>query len=125
MGRMVQDLQIVLGTTPFVAALTEPVVGQAEPRRREQIIAVRVIRERAGFADQRVDDVTVVNRRAVPAHQSRQRIDEFVRVPDLDAVGEEPGFDLLADQAAVDRIGVAMNVNRAAGIDAAGYLQTR
>lgn len=122
---MVQDLQIVFGTQSLVATGAEPVVGQAEPRRREQIIAVRVIRERAGFANQRVNDVAVVNRRAVPAHESRHRIDEFVRVPDLDAVGEEPGFDLLADQATVNRIDVAMNMNQAAGIDAAGHLQTR
>ncbi len=122
---MVQDLQIVLGATPFVAAGAEPVVGQAEARRRKQILAVRVIRERAGFADQRVDDVAVMHRRAVPAHQSRQRIGQFVRVPDLDAVGEEPGFDLLADQPTVDRIGVAMKVNQAAGIDPARHLQTR
>jgi hypothetical protein len=122
---MVQDLQVVLGTTPFVATGTEPVVGQAETRRWEQIIAVCVIRERAGFADQRVDDVAVVNRRAIPAYESRQRIDEFVRVPDLDAVGEEPGFDCFADQPTVDRIDVAMNVNQAAGIDTAGYFQAR
>jgi hypothetical protein len=125
MGCMVQDLQVVLGAPPFVATGAEPVVGQAETRRREQIIAVSVIRERTGFAYQRVDDVPIVNRRAVPAHESRQRIDEFVRVPDLDAVGEEPRFDLLADQPTVHRIGVAMKVNQAAAINTAGHLQAR
>jgi hypothetical protein len=122
---MVQDLQIVLGADPLVAARAEPVISQAEARRREQIIAVRVIREGAGFSHQRVDDVSIMHRRAVPAHESRQRIDEFVGVPDLDAVGEEPGFDLLADQPTMHRISVAMNVNQAARIDAAGHLQTR
>ena len=122
---MMQDLQVVLGAATFVAARAEPVVGQAETRRREQIVAVSVIRERSGFAYQRVDDVPIVNRRAVPAHESRQRIDEFVRVPDLDTVGEEPRLDLLADQPAVHRIGVALKVNQAAGIDTAGHLQTR
>jgi hypothetical protein len=125
MGRMVQDLQIVLGTTPFVAIGTEPVVGLAETRRREQILAKSVIRERAGLADQRVDDVAVVNRRAIPADESRQRIDEFVCVPDLNTVGEESGFDFFADQPTVDRIGVAMNVNQTAGIDTARHFQTR
>jgi hypothetical protein len=48
--RMLQDLQIVLGAAAFVAACTESVICDAESRRREQIIAVGVIRERAGLA---------------------------------------------------------------------------
>ena len=124
-GRMVQDLQVVLGAEPFVAALAEAIVGQAKARRREQILAVRVIRERAGLAHQRIDDVPIVHGRVIPAHESRSRIDAFVRVPDLDAVSEQPGFDLLADEPTVHRIRVAMNVNQAAGIDTAEHLQTR
>jgi hypothetical protein len=122
---MVQDLQVVLGATAFIAGRAELVVGQAETRRREQIVAVRVIRERAGLADQRIDDVPIVHRVAIATHQPRQRIDLLVRVPNLDAVGEKPCFDLLAAEAAVHRIGVAVNVNQAAGVDAAGHLQTR
>jgi hypothetical protein len=121
---VVQDLQVVLGPEPFVAAFAEPVVGQAEPRRREQVVAVGVMRERARLADQRIDDVAVVDRVPVAADQPRQRVNVPVRVPDLDAVGEQPGFDLLADEPAVDRIRVAVNVDQAAGIDPAGHLQT-
>lgn len=124
-GRMVQDLQVVLGAAPFVAAGAEPVVGQAKTRRREQILAISVMRERAGFTHQRIDDVPIVNRRAVPADQARQRIDELIRVPDLDAVGEEPGFDLFTDEPTMHRIDVALKVNQAAGIDPAGHLQAR
>jgi hypothetical protein len=124
-GRAVQDLQIVLGAAPFVAALAEPVVGQAEPRRREQVLAVSVIRERAGFTHQRVDDVPIVHRRMVPAHESRSRVDLTIRVPNLDAVGEQPGLDLLADQAAMHRVRVTMDVNQTAAIDTARHLQTR
>jgi hypothetical protein len=96
-GRMVQDLQVVLGAAAFVAARAEPIVGQAEARRREQILAVRVIGERAGFTHQRIDDVAILHRMSVATHQSRQRVDVLIRVPDFDAVGEEPGLDLLAD----------------------------
>ena len=124
-GRVVQDLQIVLDAAPFVAAFAEPVVGQAEPRRREQIVAVGVVRERARLADQRVDYVPVIHRVPVATHQPRQRVDQPVRVPDLDPVGEEPGFDRFADQPAVHRIDVAMNVDQAAGVHPARYLQTR
>jgi hypothetical protein len=124
-GRVVQDLQVVLGPEPVVAALAEPVVGQPEPGRREQVLAVRIVRERARLADQGIDDVAVVDRVPVAADQPRQRIDVPVRVPDLDAVGEQPRLDPLADEPAVDRIGVAVDVNQTAGIDAARHLQTR
>ena len=67
----------------------------------------------------------VVHRVPVATHQSRQRVDAPVRVPDLDAVGEQPRFDRLADQPAVHRVGVAVNVDQAAGVDAARHLQAR
>jgi len=69
--------------------------------------------------------MAIVDHVLVATDESRQRIDEFVCVPDLDTVGEEPGFDFFADQPTVDRIGVAMNVNQAAGIDTARHFQTR
>jgi hypothetical protein len=122
---MVQDLQVVFGAGPLVAAVAELVVGQAESRRRKQIVAVGVLCERARLADQRVDDVPIVHRVAIATYQPRQRVNVLVRVPDLDAVGKEPCFDLLVDQPAVHRIDVAVNVNQAAGVDATGQLQTR
>ena len=120
-----QDLQIIFGTASLVVALAEPVVGDAKARGREQIVAVSVIRERARLADQRIDDVPIVDRVLVATHQPRQRIDVFVRVPDLDAVGEEPGLDPLADQTTVHRIHVAVDVDEAARIHAARHFQTR
>ena len=125
MGRVVQDLQIILDSEAFVAAFAEAVVGQAEPRRREQIVAVGVVRERARLADQRVDHVPVVHRVPVAAHQTRQRVDQPVRVPDLDAVGEQPRFDPFANEPTVHRIHVAVNVNQAAGVHLARHLQAR
>jgi hypothetical protein len=124
-SRVVQNLQVVLGADPLVAAVAESVERQAEPRRREQVVAMGVIRERPRLADQRVNDVPVMHRRPLPADQSRERVDVFVRVPDLDPVGEQPGLDPLADQPAVHRVGVAVNVNQTAGIDAAPHLQAR
>lgn len=61
MGRLVQDLQVVFGAAPFVAALAEPVIGEAEARGRKQILAISVLRERTGFAHERVDDVAIVH----------------------------------------------------------------
>jgi hypothetical protein len=124
-SRLVQDLQVVLDAAPFVATLAEPVVGKPEPRRREQIVAIGVVRECARLADQRIDDVPVIHRVPVATHQPRQGVDQPVRVPDLDAVRKEPGFHPLADQPAVHRIDVTVNVNQAAAVHPARHLQTR
>lgn len=67
----------------------------------------------------------VVHRVSVAPHQSRQRVDAPVRVPDLDPVGEQPRFDGFADQPAVHRIHVAMNVDQAASVHLARHLQAR
>lgn len=123
-GRVLKDRQIVPGAEPLVAVFAEPVIGQTEARRGEEILAIGIVGEGARLADQRIDDVPVMHGRAIPAHQSRQRVHVLIGVPDLDAVGEEPGLHLVADQAAVHRIGVAMDVNQAAGVDAAPHLQT-
>lgn len=120
---MLKDLQILFGTEPFVAAFAEPVISEAEACGREEILAVGVVGEGARLANQRVDHMPVMHRRAVPAHQPRQRVDVLIGVPDLNAVGEEPGLDPLADQPAVHRVGVAVKVNQAAGVDAAPHLQ--
>jgi hypothetical protein len=124
-GRMMQNFQIFPGTVPLVAAGAEAVVGHAEPRRREQIVAVGIVRERARLADQRVNDVPVIDGVSVSAHQPRPRFHAPVRKPHLDAVGIEPRFRPLADQPAVHRVRVAVNVNQAAAVDATAHLQTR
>ena len=119
---MVQDRQVLLGLPAFVVALAEAVVGQTEARGREEVVAVGVVGEGPRLAHQRIDDVPVVHRVLVPADQSRQRVGEFVRVPDFDAVGVEPGLHPLADQPAVHRVDAAMDVDQAPGIDAATHL---
>jgi hypothetical protein len=122
-GRVLQDLEILLRARPFVAAVAEPIVGEAEPRRREQVLAINVVGERARLPHELVDDVPVVDGVLVPADQPRQCVHGTVRVPDLDTVGEQAGFDPFTDQPAVDRIGVAPDVDQAAGVDAAADLQ--
>jgi hypothetical protein len=124
-GGVMQKLRVLLGAEAFVASGTESVIRQAEPRRREEILAVGVGGERPRLADQRVDDMSVVNRVPVPAHQSRQGIYLPIGEPDFDAVGEEPRFDLLANQATVNRIGVAMQVNRTSRVHPTADFQTR
>lgn len=122
---MMQDLQIVLGAAALVAAFAKPVVSDAKARRGKQIVAVGVISERAGLAQQRIDDVAIVHRVPVAADQTRQRVDVLIGVPDFDAVGEQPRLDPFAAQTTVHRVGVAVNVHQAARINPAAHLQTR
>jgi hypothetical protein len=125
MSGVLQDLQIILGAAPFVPAFAEPVVSQAEACRRKEIVAVGVVRKRARLADQRIDHVPVMHGRVIPADQTRQRVDALVGVPNFHAVGKQPCLDHLADQAAMDRIDVAMDVNQTARVHPARHLQTR
>lgn len=125
MGRMLQNLQIILGTAAFITPFAKPIVGDAKPRRREQVVAIGVVCERARLADQRIDHVPIMHPVLMAASQTWQGVHLFVRVPDLNTVGEQPRFDLLADEPAVHRIHVAMDVNQAPRIDPASHLQTR
>jgi hypothetical protein len=120
-----QDFQILPGAVAFAASGTEPVVGHAEPRRRKQFVAVGIVGKRARLADQRVNDVPVVDSVPVAADQPRPCFHTPIREPHLDAVGIEPRFHPLTDQPAVHRIRVAVNVNQAAAVDAAAHFQTR
>lgn len=118
-GRVVQDRQVFLGLPAFVVLFPEAVVSEAEACGREEVVAVGVVGEGPRLPHQRIDDMAVVHRVLVPTDQTRQRVDELVRVPDFDAVGVEPGLHPLPDQPAVHRIDAAMDVDQAPGIDAA------
>jgi hypothetical protein len=120
-----QDLQIVLGATAFIAAGAEAIVSNAEARRGKQIVAVGVIGEGARLAHQRIDDMPIMHGMLIAAHQARQRVHLLVGVPDLNAVGEQPGFNLVTNEPTVHRIGVALNVDQAARINATTHLQAR
>jgi hypothetical protein len=122
-SRVMQNLQIFLRGLLSVAAIAKLIVGNAKPRRRKQILAIGVVGERARLPHQLIDDVPVVDLVVVAADQSGHRIHLLICVPDLDAIGVQPGFHLVTNQSTVHRIDVAMNVNQAASIDAAGHLQ--
>jgi hypothetical protein len=57
----------------------------------------------------------VLDAMLAPATQPRQPLDAALRVPDLDVVSVEPRLDPFADQPAGHRVGVAGDVDGAAG----------
>jgi len=115
-GREQEDLQVFFDRAagPLVP---EDVVRHAEPAGGEHRVAVAVLRERAGFADQPVDDVAVRDAMFASAAQPRQAVDLTGAVPDVEMVDPDVNVELFADQAAGQRIDVAADVDRAAGID--------
>jgi hypothetical protein len=66
-----------------------------------------------------------VDRVLVPAHQPRQRVHLPIGEPDFDAIGEEPRLDLFPDQATVDGVRVAVQVNQTPRIHPTTDFQTR
>ena len=113
--RQVQDAQVLLDRTLGVL-LDQPVVGQAEAARWEQLLAVAIAGERPRLAHQPVDDVPVGDAVLAPPPQTRQVLDQALGVPDLDVVGEQAGLDPFPDQPAGHRVGVAADVDGAAAI---------
>jgi len=65
----------------------------------------------------------IIHRVLVAADQPRQRVGEFIRVPDFHAVGEESGFHPLADQSAMHGVGAAVNMDQASRIDPTRHLE--
>lgn len=61
--------------------------------------------------------MAVIHGVLVTSGQPRQRVDLGVGVPDIHAIGVEPRFDHFADQTAVNRINVAVDVNQTSRVD--------
>jgi len=120
--RQVQDGQI-LPIGPRRLRFLQQVVGSAETARREQLVAIAIMCQGAGLADQRVDHVPVIDPLLLSPTQPRQRLDPLLPVPHFQVLQVNPHFDPRADQPAVHRVGVAVKVNQAAGVDAAAHLQ--
>ena len=121
---MLQNPQILPCGNPRGLFVPQPVIGHPKAAIGEQILAIPVVLKGTRLAHQLIDDVPIVDRVLVSPHQPRQCVDSSSRVPEFDAVGMQPGLDYLADQAAVDRVGIAVNVDQAPRVDAHRQPQT-
>jgi len=113
--RQVQHLHVLLGRTLRLLR-HQHVVGQAEAAGRKQVATIAIVRERPRLTHQPVDHVPVVDAVLAATPQPRQRLDQALRVPHLQALGKQPRLDPLADQTAGHRVRVAFDVQRAAFI---------
>jgi len=112
-GSMLQNLQVSAAGHVGRVLVPQPVIGHPKAAVGEQILAIAVVLKRARLANQLVNDVPIVDRVLVTAHQPRQRVDVNARIPEFHAVGVQVGLDFLANQPAVDRVGVAVNMDQA------------
>lgn len=112
----VQNLQVLLGR-PLGLLFGQQVVGQPKSAAGKQVAVVAVVGERARFAHQPVDHMTVLDAMLATPPQPRQTLDQALRVPYLDVIGVDPRLDPFADQPAGHRIDIALHMNRAAAID--------
>jgi hypothetical protein len=126
LGGQVEQSQVVLdhAAGPLVF---QGVIGHPEPAGREHRIAVTVLLERPGFADQPVDHVAVIDPMLASPSEPGQSVDLPGPVPDVEGFGSDVNIDLFADQSAGQRVGVAADMNRAPRIDPrlkpSGHLQ--
>ena len=94
--------------------LQQPIIGHAKIARGKQLLAILIVLERAGFSDQGINHVPIVDRSSTAADQSRHPLDEHPLVRDLDELGRDLDIHLLTDQPTRHRIAVRPHANCAA-----------
>ena len=111
--RQVENPQVLL-VRPRRLTLAQYVVGQAEVAAGKQILAVAIVGERPGLADQPVDDVPVLHVMLATSTQPRQPLPQLLGVPHFDMLGVQPDLHPLADQPARHRVNVVLHFDDAA-----------
>ena len=92
-----EDRQIVLDHAAGPPVFQE-VVSHPEPAGGEHRVAVAVLLERPGLADQPVDDVAVIDVMLAPTSESRQGVELPGPVPDVEGFRSDVNIHLFADQ---------------------------
>jgi len=95
----VEDRQVILDHAAGPPVF-QGVVGHPEPAGREHRIAVAVLLERPGLADQPVDDVAIIDAMLASPSEPGQGVDLPGPVPDVEGLGPDVDVHLFADQSA-------------------------
>jgi hypothetical protein len=85
-----------------------------EPAGGKHFLAVSVVCEGTRLANQRIDDVAIINRRLVFPDQSRHDLDDMFLMGHRDLFGGHTHVDQLTNQPTGDRIRIGSHLNRAA-----------
>jgi hypothetical protein len=92
----------------------EDVVSDAKLTGGKHFFAITVIGKRSRFANQRVNHMTIVDRRGLLAEQAIHRLNQVALISHVDLLGFDSNVYFLVDQTTGHRIGVGANADRAA-----------
>jgi hypothetical protein len=115
--RQVQDPQI-LAVSLRRLVREQRIIGHAEVTRGEQLLPIAIVSERSRLPHQPVNDVPVVDAMLVASAQTRQALDQLLRVPHFEVFHEEADLDLFANQPTRHGVAVAIDVDQTAAINA-------
>ena len=116
-GRQLQDLEVFAGRHARAMLPQQLIVGHAKVARGKHVRVVLIVLQGPGLANQRVDDVPVVDGVLAVSRQAGHGLNLGPRPPDFDLIGVDYRVDGHPDQAAGDRVRVAANLDRAAAMD--------
>ena len=83
----------------------------------KHVLPILIVLKGPRFANQRIDHVAVVDGMLARTDDTGHALDKHVAVPYFDEVGIDHHVDLVSDQAAGNRIGVPLDLDRAAAVD--------
>ena len=96
---------------------SQRVPRHAKTAGRKHLLAISVVGEGSRFSHERIDDVTIIDRRQILADQSRHGLNEVSVMSHRDLFGPDAKVDELADQSTGNRVRVGSYVDRAAARD--------
>lgn len=96
---------------------SERVPGHAKTAGGKHFFTISIVRKGSRLADQRIDDVSIIDGRQVLADQPRHGLNEVSLMRHYDLFGTDPQVDELADQSAGNRIGIGSHIDRTAARD--------
>ena len=116
-SREFEDFQVFPHRNLLAVSIAQRVVGDPKMAGREHVFAVLVVLERTRLTNQRVDHVAVVDRESADPDQPRHPLNREPVMRHVDPFGRDPDVDLLTDQTTGNRVGIAADLDRAAGAD--------
>jgi len=116
-GGQLQNLQVLASCHTGSVIAEQLIVGDAKMAGGEHVRVILVVGQRPWLPHQRVDHVPVIDGVFAVARQTRHLLDFTARAPDFDHLGVDHHVDLQADQPAGNRVGIPLDLNRAAAAD--------
>jgi hypothetical protein len=117
-GRQVQQFDVQSIGHFLRVSHTQIVPRHAKAAGRKHLFAVPIAGKCTGFSQQRVHNVTVIDRCQILAHQTRHCLDQMTAVRHRNGFGTDPQVDQFADQATGHGVCIRAHHDRAAGCDA-------